>query len=262
MDNKDFKLRGRTIVCIDWANVYGWFSDLGWDIEPQKLFDYLKSYPEIFENRFYYGTDDNEKSKIFLRRIKSIGFNLITKAVKFVPVSLDKSHFRKIFQEVKEVLENAKEKNSEIVDKLNKLSDKIENLPLPQIDYPEYHTLVTVGEKQLDEIFALIADLNEDLVNANVDINILQAELDKPINRRKCDFDCELVMDVMNNLNNFDCLMLFSGDGDYAALVNNLIGLGKKVILVFCHGHLGKEYKDIRKGLYLCPIKILKNVLK
>jgi len=54
-------------VIIDWANVYGWFKKLKWEIDPQKLYNYLKSYPEIVEIRFYFGIEKgNKKSEEFI----------------------------------------------------------------------------------------------------------------------------------------------------------------------------------------------------
>lgn len=34
---KILKLKGKTLVIIDWANVYGWFKNLGWEIFKVKL---------------------------------------------------------------------------------------------------------------------------------------------------------------------------------------------------------------------------------
>jgi hypothetical protein len=33
MNEFRFKLKGKTIVLIDWANVYGWFKKLKWEID-------------------------------------------------------------------------------------------------------------------------------------------------------------------------------------------------------------------------------------
>lgn len=262
MNEFTFKVKGKTLVCIDWANVYGWFKDLRWQVEPQKLYQHLKTYPQVSDILFYYGTDKNDESVKFLQQIKDLGFTLKTKDVKYVPIRLDKSHFRKLFCQIRALLEKAKDINSKMSNKLYDLMYKIEKLPLPQIDYPEYHTVEMIGEKQLIEIFDLIEELDKDLKSANIDIDELQRDMDKPALRRKCDFDCELVMDIVEKLDTIDCLILFSGDGDYAGIVNKLLEMNKQVILVFCKGHKGKEYDDFKKGLYLCSIDKLKDVLK
>jgi hypothetical protein len=196
-----FKLKGKTLVCIDWANVYGWFVDLGWRIDPQKLFKYLTSYPEITDILFYYGKDSTAESAKFLQQIKNIGFTLRTKDVKMVPINLDKSHFKRIFHQIQLLLEKAKAANSQMSNKLYDLMRRIENLPLPQIDHLEHHYIETIGEKQLDEVFDLIDELDKDLRNANIDIGELQKDMERPIYRRKCDFDCELVMDIIEKIN-------------------------------------------------------------
>ncbi|OIN95487.1 hypothetical protein COS81_03865 [candidate division WWE3 bacterium CG06_land_8_20_14_3_00_42_16] len=80
------KLKGQTAVFIDWANVYGWTSSLKRGVDPKKLFEYLKGYPEINSPNFYYGQDSHKKSKSFLKEIEKIGFRLTTKPVKYIIV--------------------------------------------------------------------------------------------------------------------------------------------------------------------------------
>jgi uncharacterized LabA/DUF88 family protein len=99
------------------------------------------------------------------------------------------------------------------------------------------------------------------LKELNIDIDDLQKYLIKPVNRRKCDFDVEISCDVYNNLNRLNTFLLFSGDGDYAYLVEDLIKKGRKVIVVFGPGHKGKEYDKIKKGLFLCSVDKLKNFI-
>lgn len=78
------KLKSKAAVFIDWANVYNWKKSLKAEIEPEKLFFYLKSYPQIREINFYFGTDCNQKSKEFLKKVKKIGYRLVTKPVKYI----------------------------------------------------------------------------------------------------------------------------------------------------------------------------------
>lgn len=208
MEKFRFKLKGKTIVIIDWANVYGWFEKLKWEIDPKKLYDYLKSYSEIIDIRFYFGVEKgNKKSEEFQKKTRKIGYTLISKELKWVPVSLDKSHFRKFLQELHKISDNLKASNSEIAKQL-KVAMKI------------------------------------------------------PIYRRKCDFDCEIAIDVMKNINKIDGLVLFSGDGDYVVVIDELTRRNKQAIVVFARGHKGKEYQDFKKGLYLCSVDRLKTYLK
>lgn len=78
------KLKGKTCVFIDWANVYGWRKSLKREIDPKKLYKYLKRYKEIKDIRFYYGVDTHPKSSAFLRIIKRVGYTLNTKSVKYI----------------------------------------------------------------------------------------------------------------------------------------------------------------------------------
>lgn len=80
------KLKGKTAIFIDWANVHGWESKLKWKVDLKKLFKYLKTYKEIKELRFYFGTDTHPASKEQLDIARKIGFKVITKPVKYLPI--------------------------------------------------------------------------------------------------------------------------------------------------------------------------------
>ncbi|MGB9707068.1 MAG: NYN domain-containing protein [Microgenomates group bacterium] len=79
------KLKGKTAVFIDWANVYYWKDSLKWDIDLKKLFDYLKSYAKIKEIIFYFGTDRHPASKQQIKNAEEIGYRVVTKPVKYLP---------------------------------------------------------------------------------------------------------------------------------------------------------------------------------
>lgn len=81
---KQFHLKGKTAAYIDWANVHGWEKTLKHEIDPTKLFSYLKSYPEISDPRFYFGRDTHPKSSEFLDVIERMGYVLISKPVKYI----------------------------------------------------------------------------------------------------------------------------------------------------------------------------------
>lgn len=182
MNDFKFKLNNNTLVCIDWANVYGWQKKLGWKIDVFKLVKYLKNYSEVNKIRFYFGTDTVVESQNFIASTKKIEdkiFGVVTKDVKYVPVDVIDS--------------NGKHKKER---------------------------------------------------------------------RRKCDFDIEIALDVFLNIDVMETLILFSGDGDYEPLVKFCIEKGKKVIIVANPGSLGKEYRLINKGLFVCNIKKLKEFVE
>lgn len=117
------KLRGKTCVFIDWANVHGW-SNHQKPVNPEKLFNYLKQYTEILEVRFYFGLDKNKQSQIFLEEIKKIGYTLITKNVKYIPVSIDSSLFKNIALEIKQSICSIKNINPHDIQKILQILNK------------------------------------------------------------------------------------------------------------------------------------------
>jgi len=127
-EGKVFKLRGKTLVIIDWANVYGWFKKLKWEISPQKLYNYLKSYPEIYDIRFYFGVEKgNKKSEDFQKKIKQVGYNLISREIKWVPVDIKFTEFIK--GEDGQVNKIGRyEKERKILQELKGLSEELDSL--------------------------------------------------------------------------------------------------------------------------------------
>ncbi len=164
--NEKFKLelKGKTAVFIDWANVYGWQKSLKKEVDPKKLYKYLKSYKKIKLINFYFGTDNNIKSVNFLKVISKIGYKIITKPVKYITIAV-----------------------------INK-----------------------------QRVF-----------------------------RRKCDFDMEISINVHELIkDNYRSYIFFSGDGDFEPLYKLLIKTNKQVIVIYAHGHLGKEVWDTKRGIY------------
>lgn len=90
------KLKGKTCVFVDWANVYGWKKSLKAEVNLGKLYSHLKSYKEIKLIGLYHGTDKHEKSKQFLQSAKRLGFQITTKPVKYILVAEVKS--KKIYR--------------------------------------------------------------------------------------------------------------------------------------------------------------------
>ena len=210
-----FKLKGKTLVCIDWANVYGWQENLDWKISTDKLIEYLLSYKEIFKINFYFGTDITKESQDFISSLqkkeeKEERFSVITKEVKYVPVDLDRSYLKSRINNIKKTI------------------------------------------------------LAMDLRKQNIDgshVKELENLLSQPLRRRKCDFDIEIALDVFRNLENFDSFVLFSGDGDYKPLVQYCIENKKQAIIVAQPGSLGKEYRIIPLGLYICNVRKLRDFI-
>lgn len=165
---KTLELRGKTAVFIDWANVHGWQKSLKQKVDLKKLFTYLKSYEEVKDIRFYFGSDNNEGSKRFMKMVKEVGYTVVTKPVKQI------------------------------------LVEEIKN---------------------------------------------------RKVYKRKCDFDMEICIDVHALLpENFDTFIFFTGDGDFEPLYQFLSGLKKQVIVVFAHGHMGREIFQIERKIFIKAI--------
>jgi len=278
----EFKLRGKTLIIVDWANVYGWFSDpnsktyLGWEVDPKKLFTYLKSYPNITDINFYFGVDYNKpKSVVFKEEIESIGYIHKSKEVKWVSAALETTaHFKALVRQLFDVLDNIKNTNSAVSNRLYDLVKRLEEVlesgyGISATGEPAY---TFFDEEQVKAIYELIERLDSDLRKLNIDITELQASLKEPVQRRKCDFDVEISHDVFNNLENFLTLMLFSGDGDYSALIEDIVLTKEKnAIIVFAKGHLGKEYiqlqeklrkMNLKYRLFLCSVNNLRQFIE
>jgi uncharacterized LabA/DUF88 family protein len=86
MIKKYFK--GKTIAFIDYANVKSWLSRLAVSLDLKKLFDMLRQ-QGVERVCFYYGTDpQNPSSFAFFQKLRSFGYDITTKPVKYHKISL------------------------------------------------------------------------------------------------------------------------------------------------------------------------------
>lgn len=81
---RELKLKGKMMVVVDWANVWGWRGSLGGEVDFGRLFGYLRDYKQVRAINFYFGTDKNQKSEDFLKMVRDIGYTVRTKPVKYV----------------------------------------------------------------------------------------------------------------------------------------------------------------------------------
>ncbi|MFA6519138.1 MAG: NYN domain-containing protein [Candidatus Shapirobacteria bacterium] len=73
----------------------------------------------------------------------------------------------------------------------------------------------------------------------------------KLIKIRKCDFDIEICMSVYRSIEeNYQTFVFFTGDGDFEPIYRYLIEKKKQVLVVYEHGHLGREIWNIKRGLF------------
>ncbi len=171
-----FHLQGPTIVLIDWANVFNWFRGGKFELDPQRLFDALKKYPNIEKIYIFVGEDEHEKSKEFLKKVQEIGFEVVTKKVKYMRLFIEKSPF---WNEIKKYV-------------------------------PE---------------------------------QVLKKLSDDPILKPKCDFDVEIATRLLLDIDHFHTFVLFSGDGDYAPVIEEIMLRQKRVFVVAQPRALGREFR-------------------
>ncbi len=85
----------KTNVYVDFANVRPWSTKLGWHLEPNRLKQFLDSFDTISSIKFYQGTlEGDAESEQFVQDLKSFGFDLKTKPVKIMRLSIDVSSIR------------------------------------------------------------------------------------------------------------------------------------------------------------------------
>lgn len=71
----------------------------------------------------------------------------------------------------------------------------------------------------------------------------------------KCNLDIEMAVDLIVEQNNYDNVILFSGDGDLAYVCDYLSSTLSKQIYVFCaRDHLGKELIDAQTNGHIKQI--------
>lgn len=67
----------------------------------------------------------------------------------------------------------------------------------------------------------------------------------------KGNLDVELTIDVLGNINNFDTLILMSGDSDFAPLLDSVKAQHKRVLVMSTKGHIAKELLNRAKYINL-----------
>lgn len=150
MAKKDFFVRGRSVAFVDWSNMYHQLKHSDWEICVRNLWDFLqeKTVEKIY---IFAGKDDHPKSQKFLEEVVDVGYEVISKPVKYI------------------------------------------------------------------------------------------------LGKWKCDFDVEITLAMMDSLiEGYDSFLLFSGDGDFAPVVERLLDRRKQVMIFSKNKPLGKELHELR----------------
>jgi len=82
----------KTNIYVDYGNVRPWCEKLGWHVDIKRLYQLFKSYPNTGKLILYYGTMPGDAdSERFIKDAKNHGFEVKTKPVKKIRISIDAS---------------------------------------------------------------------------------------------------------------------------------------------------------------------------
>jgi uncharacterized LabA/DUF88 family protein len=76
----------------------------------------------------------------------------------------------------------------------------------------------------------------------------------------KCNFDVEIALDAMKKIEQYDTVMLFSGDSDFGKLLSYFKSKGKKVIVVSTRSRMSFELERVADKFI--PAETMKNLLR
>jgi len=103
------------------------------------------------------------------------------------------------------------------------LNNKFEVLEL------RYYTGIKENDEKMKKYLSYLRDIQ--IKTITKPLKIIKNKENQIIHKSNC--DVEMVVDIMADLNNFDLLVLFSGDSDFAYLVKILNKQYQKLIYVF-----------------------------
>jgi len=164
---KEF-VKGKVAVFIDASNIFYSQRTLGWNIDYQRLYTYLKGECELANVTIYFGKKSGDKAQEkFLKILQAFGYEVKTREIKYI-----------------------KSRDGQI--------------------------------------------------------------------KIKGNLDAEMIMDMIIRKDTFDTLLLFSGDSDFAIVLNHLKEEKKRVLVASVKGHVSRELLQEAKYINL---KKLKDVL-
>ena len=256
MDEPFFRLKGDTLALIDWANVFNSQQKNGWRVDTGKLHKFLAKHALIKDVVFFHGEDVHPLSKEFLEEQRAIGYRVISKPVKTIPVRIDESVFRSKIGQLEKDLSLLRGKNSAISSLLYSLDERL------RLYMKNQQAMLT---DDFYSVFDSIESIDQEISNADTALQFLWNNIRGTIVRRKCDFDVEISREILLNLDKYRSFILFSGDGDYAAIFDVIRERGKQAILVFPHGRRGKEYEEVperKRAIFLCSLELIRRFVE
>lgn len=251
-----------TLVVLDWFSLYNRYNK----IDLQLFFNYLKGYKDIYQIRFYQGTiQEKDWSVKLIESARSIGYEVVTKLSKYIRIEIKKEkHLEVVMRNLQTLLDDIGNTNNKVAGQIYTIKTKINERLANGID--------------VQDLFNFIDEIDEDIKGLGVNINSFRSELEKPIRKPKCDFDAEIAKDVILDIDKYDNLILFSGDGDFASTVEYLVTQKNKTVFVmYPQGSFGEtdyrnfnliklladKRREYKKGFICRPVDhILQNIVK
>lgn len=254
----------RVMVCIDWANVYNWEITKRKErvvIEEQKvdhvkLYNYLKKINQVKEIKLFYGLDKAREDVLdnIVRWIEKV---INRKPANITGLCEEIEKIRKktklsdaMLLQIKEVYDEYF--SSKRLDEFKKIGyDVSSQKDVKSFSNSLYHLskFKTVLEN-LDKIITSILN-NESNCSTKIEkelikqIKELRNCLNQKIKDRKCDFDVDIVVEIMRNIDKYDTFVILSGDGDFAPAIKFFREKSKNVVIVSQSNKLGKEIVNL-----------------
>lgn len=218
-------------VYIDYANVIHWHKQLGWHVDIKRLKQLLDSFTTVRTVRFYSGTlGESAIVPAFVNSGLSVAPSVVDVAVR-----------------------NGYQVRTKPV-KIMKLSIDVSGIPenSPAI-------LQNFVDRQLLSKMSL-----EVVVYLNNYLKSLNAQGVTFIEKRKCNFDVEIGIDILvdQRINNISTFVLWSGDSDFAGPLAQIMHDGKKAVVFATARRVSTELKQLSgQGLFIFDIQKIKEFI-
>lgn len=144
-----------TVVYVDWANVIHWQEELNWHLHLRRIKQLHDSFDTVKKVRLYCGTlDGNDKSCRQVREVNNFGYDLTTKPVKLIKISIDASS---ISDTSPEILKNFIKKSLlrkldiETVTSLNSKLRLLNKQGIMKLEEPKCNFDVEIGRHMLSD---------------------------------------------------------------------------------------------------------------
>lgn len=90
-------LKGKSVVYIDYANIKPWSKKLLWHIDEKRLKQFFNAIDIVENIRIYYGTLVGDRiSEDFIKSLRALKYDVITKPVKKMKLSIDSRNVSEI----------------------------------------------------------------------------------------------------------------------------------------------------------------------